>query len=281
MTAIEDCKHRLSADQLELFARIMKDDSWYLNGASLRTGSHPPDYGHQTWRKMRWFVFDVETTSLVWADEWEKTPEPEFGVFQLYAEVLDNRVKEDAVAVFCDPTVPMHEEAQQITGMTDDRLAGLPLMEEFLPRVIRMIERCDLLLAYNARFDITCMIYEMVAAGYGFHEIKSVMDRPFLDPMPFERARRQDNVITKIGRHHKLSDICSRFGVSTMSQVAHGELSLHDASVDVTNLVALMDPFSEHLPWSLEQLIEKQSHLIRRQDFYIRKKFGPRPKKEK
>ena len=50
-----------------------------------------------------------------------------------------------------DPCRPLKPEIVELTGLTDDDLAGEVLDENI---ILRTLERCDLVVAHNARFDV-------------------------------------------------------------------------------------------------------------------------------
>ncbi|MDR1252957.1 MAG: 3'-5' exonuclease [Treponema sp.] len=88
-------------------------------------------------------AFDIETTGF----EPKRDRIVEFGTVK-----FDRRGVIARYALLIDPCIPMPPEAGKVNGITDDMLAGQPLIEEVLPDFLRFVKD-TIIVAHNAPFD--------------------------------------------------------------------------------------------------------------------------------
>ncbi len=122
--------------------------------------------------KVSFVVFDVETTGL----------DPEAGdrICELGAMKLRGGHTGDAFWKLVDPKVPISEGAFLVHHITPQMLRGAPEMEEVLPEFLRFLGN-DVLVAYNAAFDMKFLRSELVRAGL------PPISNPVVDVLPLAR----------------------------------------------------------------------------------------------
>lgn len=104
-------------------------------------------------------IFDIESTG--------PTPRAdriiEIAIIKLFP---DGSMEEYVFRV--KPEIPIPPESTEIHGITDADVAGLPTFGELAPKLIHILENCDLS-GYNViRFDIPMLVEEFERVGYHF-----------------------------------------------------------------------------------------------------------------
>ena len=121
---------------------------------------------------MRFIAFDLETTGTL----------PGVDQIAEIGAVLFNEqgIQETIFATLINPLVPMPEGASRVNGITDDMLAGKPLITDVLDA---FAEFCgdEILVAHNAAFDA-----QFLTADIRKHETKSP-GGIILDTLPIAR----------------------------------------------------------------------------------------------
>ena len=104
-------------------------------------------------------IFDIESTG--------STPRADRIIEIAIIKLLpDGNMEEYVFRV--NPEVPIPPEATEIHGITDADVAGLPPFREVAPKILQILENCDLA-GYNIiRFDIPMLVEEFERAGYHF-----------------------------------------------------------------------------------------------------------------
>lgn len=107
---------------------------------------------------IRYTVFDIETTGLY--------PQRGARIIEIGAVAVREGaiVGEFSSLINCQCEIPPH--VQRIHGITNDALAGQPLVEEVLPRFMDFVAD-SILVAHNAKFDIKFLRYELSRMGRG------------------------------------------------------------------------------------------------------------------
>ncbi len=103
--------------------------------------------------KDRFVVFDLETTGIKYSDN---------SIVEIGAVRVENGIITDEYSTLANPEYPIPPEASAVNHITNDMLAGQPLIYEVLPSFLMFVGD-DVLVAHNMRFDYqflanACMI---------------------------------------------------------------------------------------------------------------------------
>lgn len=146
-------------------------------------------------------VIDVETTGV--SPEWDE-------IIEIAAlKCRDYKVVSE-YSSFVKPKFPVDEFITELTGITNDMLASAHSINEVLPDFIAFVGN-DIVVAHNANFDVN-FIYDNCISS-----MESSFDNDFVDTMRLSRRIHQDMA------HHRLVDLCGKYGVINSS--AHRSLS--------------------------------------------------------
>ncbi len=88
-------------------------------------------------------AFDLETTGL--------NPETDT-IIEIGAAVIQNGKEVERFQSFVDPQRKLEQKIIDLTGITDDMLAGAPKIDEILPKFLEFVDG-RVLVAHNAKFD--------------------------------------------------------------------------------------------------------------------------------
>ena len=154
---------------------------------------------------MREIVFDTETTGL--------RPQDGERVIEIGAVELDNRfLTGRTYHVFVNPEGrPVHPDAQQVHGITDQYLADKPPFSEIANEFLDFIGEARLV-AHNAAFDLGFLNAEF--ARIGAAEIAP--DR-IIDTLALARRRHPMGP-------NSLDALCQRYGIDNSRRQKHGAL---------------------------------------------------------
>ncbi len=104
---------------------------------------------------MRFIAFDLETTgTLAGVDR----------IVEIGAVRFEQGQVEGVYSTLVDPKIPMPEGASRVNGITDEMLAGKPIIEDLLPSFADFCGS-DIIVAHNANFD-----YQFLLAAVKKHE---------------------------------------------------------------------------------------------------------------
>lgn len=136
-------------------------------------------------------VFDIETTGL----SFKNHKITEIGAVKIKGgEVIDY------FSALVDPQVPLEAKITELTGITDEMLAGQPLISEVLPKFMAFVgDAC--LVAHNAAFDTAFIKENCSQQGLPF-------DFTVLDTLTLSR------LLLKDLKRHKLNLIAKHLGIS-------------------------------------------------------------------
>ncbi len=115
-------------------------EGYYVNDVDDRIvvhGTQDMDFDEE------YVAFDLETTGLS-----SKTDR----IIEIGAVIIKNGVEVDRFQTFVDPGCALERKIVELTGITDDMLAGAPTIEEALPRFLEFVGN-RVLVAHNADFD--------------------------------------------------------------------------------------------------------------------------------
>lgn len=109
-------------------------------------------------------IFDLETTGLDMVRD---------RIIQIsYIKIYPDG-KEERENLFVNPQKNIPPEVQQLTGITDEDVAGSPTFEMLAPELSRKFEHCDFAGFNSNHFDIPMLAEEFLRAGVGFDFSKS------------------------------------------------------------------------------------------------------------
>lgn len=112
---------------------------------------------------MKTVIIDTETTGLV-VEGAPLTEQPR--VIEFAALALTDRAAPLEFSQLYKPVVPLPEEIQKITGLSDDMLSTAPSwsLKEAL-RIEEFLAGADWIVAHNAPFDVTMLGFEFQRVG--------------------------------------------------------------------------------------------------------------------
>jgi len=135
-------------------------------------------------------VFDIETTGF--SANYHK-------ITEIGAVKIEDGVITEEFHQLINPGVPVPWKITEITGITDDLLAGQPTIEEALPLFIDFCENCTLV-AHNASFDMSFIKFN--AAAQDLECYFEVVDTLSLARRVFPRLE-----------NHKLNTVANHLGI--------------------------------------------------------------------
>lgn len=152
----------------------------------------------------REIVLDTETTGL---DPANGDRIVEIGCIELIGHVPTGR----SFHAYIDPERRMSAEATQITGITDEQLAGKPKFFEIADQFLTFIADTPLVI-HNAVFDLKFLNFELGKAGKG-----DLRRQRIVDTLDIARQRFP-------GAQNNLDALCKRFQITHFARDKHGAL---------------------------------------------------------
>lgn len=106
-------------------------------------------------------IFDTETTGL-W-DNTVKSVKKQPKIIELYAVKIDrlSGTVLDEIDTFFHVGEPLSEKTKLITKITDEMLIDAPKFSEFAPRLKKLFETADRVVAHNLVYDREMVNFEM------------------------------------------------------------------------------------------------------------------------
>ncbi|MFI4891070.1 MAG: DNA polymerase III subunit epsilon [Steroidobacterales bacterium] len=156
---------------------------------------------------MRQIVLDTETTGL----EVEK----DHRVIEIgCVELLHRRVTGRTFHRYLNPEREIDAGAQQVHGLTPERLAQEPKFAEVAPQLLEFIRGAELVI-HNAPFDVAFLNVELRRLGHETADIASICT--VLDTLALARRMHP-------GQRNNLDALCKRYGVDNSLREYHGAL---------------------------------------------------------
>lgn len=156
--------------------------------------------------QLREIAFDTETTGLDWAGEDRII---ELGAVELINHVPTGRTFHERI----NPRRAVSAKTIEITGITDDMLAGKPYFED--PQIVDALLDFigdSLIVAHNAAFDRGFLNAELTRCGRPFPP-----DEQWVDTLDMAKKRYP-------GAPASLDALCKRFDIGLESRTLHGAL---------------------------------------------------------
>ena len=147
-----------------------------------------------------------------------------------------------------DPGFPIPSDATDVHGITDADVAGAPPIEVGLERLFDFLDGADMILAYNAPFDLRFIVHEFLLCGLMPPEIKLYDVMRLASRAGFGRpslASLAEAVGLSPSCHRALDDAAltgrclSRLLATSLSDVAtlHALIDVHDSTTPVYDTV--------------------------------------------
>jgi len=156
---------------------------------------------------MRQVVLDTETTGLEVGKGHRLV---EIGCLELVERRLSGR----QFHRYLDPQRPMDPGATEVTGLTDEFLAGKPLFADIADEFIDFIRDAELII-HNAAFDVGFIDAEFARLGRDLPPLREIAR--VTDSLQMARERYP-------GQRNSLDALCKRLGVNNAHRTLHGAL---------------------------------------------------------
>lgn len=152
---------------------------------------------------MRQLILDTETTGLEFTDGHRIT---EIGVVEVLNQIPTGRTFHKYV----NPEREVGEDSIRITGITNEKLAGMPLFSEVVEEFLDFVAD-DPIVAHNATFDINFLNHELGLCN------RAPLSNEVVDTLEISRKKFP-------GARHSLDALCQRFEVDRSKRTLHGAL---------------------------------------------------------
>ncbi len=162
----------------------------YLADDTSRAVFHYDEKNNIDFTQDEFIIFDIETTGLSF-----KT----CGITQIGALKYKNGEITDSFSTFVDPGMPIPANITELTGITDEMVAGAPCEREAVKAFLEFSGK-RMLVAHNANFDISFI--SRVAAENGIP-----FNNPYLDTVALSRFINSDvsnHKLDTLARYYKL-----------------------------------------------------------------------------
>ena len=155
---------------------------------------------------MRQVVLDTETTGL--------EVEQQHRIIEIgCVELLNRRLTGRTFHRYLNPQRDIDEGAQQVHGLTNERLAGEPLFEHVAAEFLEFIEDAELII-HNASFDVAFLDAELQRMQ---SERRIAVLCRVLDSLALARRMHP-------GQRNNLDALCKRYSVDNSHRDYHGAL---------------------------------------------------------
>lgn len=161
---------------------------------------------------MRFAIFDTETTGLTLPMRAPLEKQPH--IIEVGVVLCDhNGVVLEEINRLVNPGCAVSERITEITGITNEMLAGQPSFADVLPALVAVFKQADVAIAHNASFDKTMFDLEMKRLGQEFpwpSEILCTVQE--YTPADGKRPKLVDLYAAKLGKplaqtHRALDDV--------------------------------------------------------------------------
>ncbi len=157
---------------------------------------------------MRQVVLDTETTGL---NVKEGDRIVEIGAIEL----INRHITNSKFHKYINPERGVSEEAVQVHGITNEKLAQSPLFREISDELLGFIEDADLII-HNAEFDLGFLNNELALIdGHANQKLQELCQ--IIDTLELARSKHP-------GQRNDLDSLCRRYGVNNTNRTLHGAL---------------------------------------------------------
>ncbi|OPL08379.1 MAG: hypothetical protein AVO33_10500 [delta proteobacterium ML8_F1] len=161
------------------------EGSLYDNEGSLILRANQEDFDQP------FVIFDIETTGFSPTDD---------HIIEIGGVLVRNKKIVDTFSQLVNPHRLLPQKIIELTGITDDDLAGKPAIEEVLPKFFEFVGDCPVV-AHNAAFDMGFMRNNAKNLGLTFDPI-------VIDTLKLSR------ILLKQLKRHRLSSLVKHYGIT-------------------------------------------------------------------
>ncbi len=190
----------------------------------------------ENWTDLTLAVLDVETTGF--------DPETE-RIIEVGIVTFDNGKVLERWGSLVDPGKPIPPEVIELTGISDEDVAGKPSFAQIAPEVHRRLQGVGIG-AYNLSFDRSFLKAELERAG-----LEWPSKSPTFDPLIFARELQREH------RRHGLGKVADRLGIVLENA--------HRAEDDAEVAGHILYAFADQLPSNLQDVLVLQAQWERQQ----------------
>ena len=151
-------------------------------------------------------------------------------IIEIGAVRLESGIVTDSFEQLVDPGEPLSQKITEITGITDQLLAGQPKAEEVLPKLLAFIGDAAIA-AHNSSFDYPLLRAELKRIG-------RTVKLPVLDTLTYARRLYPDL------KSFRLGALCKHLGVS----LKNAHRAVHDATATAHCLNRMFEDTRERYP---------------------------------
>lgn len=188
------------------------------------------------WKNQTWLVLDSETSGLNHTND---------RIIEIGAILMKDGQITERFSALCNPKQSLPEIIIKITGITDELLQPEPEFAAHVSKLLALIDKADVIVAYNEPFDRGFFEAE-------FNRLRmSLPNRHWVDPLVLVRKLDERP-------YNKLTDVCERYRIKVERA--------HRADGDAEMTAQLMLELKDRLPDDLLQLIGLQMQWRAQQD---------------
>lgn len=171
------------------------------------------------WTDLTIVAFDTETTGL-FPENGDRVVE--FAAIEMKVDAELNVTKVTPHAFLVNPGIPIPRESTDVTGITDEHVAGAPPFEKFAERVHGLL-RSGIVVAHNISFDLRMLQMELGRCGLSWPGPPAEIDTLDLSRRFYkgekshklgELTRRCDVTLVEAHRAANDAEACARCFVS-------------------------------------------------------------------
>jgi len=204
-------------------------------------------------KNIREIVLDTETTGLN-----HNTGDR---IVDIACVELINHVQTGKVyQTYINPQKDMSDEAQRITGISNDFLKDKPLFEDIVDEFLDFVKDSTLVI-HNAKFDIDFLNSELSRVEKPLFRLEDAIDTLLLAKIKFP------------GSAVSLDALCRKFEIDTSIRVTHG--ALVDCCLLADVYLNLLGGRQSGLIFESESRTEDSAEKVMHKEFHEARKFFP------
>ena len=179
------------------------------------------------WQHRNWLVIDTETTGLDPKDS---------KIIDLAAVTFESGAPTSVFEQLLNPGAPIPEESTAIHGISDEMVQGKPRFHEIADTFLDLVEKADVLVAYNWPFDARFLEAETGPERWQ----EAIKEKCILDPLVVVRFDSVGRYWKGRGRH-RLTEVCARLEIDVDGDA-------HRARTDAVMTGHVLWNLRQHLP---------------------------------
>ncbi|MGV6853392.1 MAG: DNA polymerase III subunit epsilon [bacterium] len=138
-------------------------------------------------------------------------------------ECIDRQVTQAYYHQYINPERDIHQEAIEIHGITNERVANEPVFTDIADAFIEFIRGAELII-HNAPFDVGFLNHELQLAGCAVQDINDICE--IKDSLVLARNKHP-------GMRNSLDALCKRYYINNAHRTLHGALLDSEILADV------------------------------------------------